>query len=231
MSQLMAIQDAVHKVKERMHEICPTRAVRLMAVTKFRDRDEALAAIRGGADLLGENRVQEALKKWKDHKPPVPLHWIGHAQTNKVKYGIEIFDSIDSVDSDRLSDALDQKSDHRLSVMVEVNVGEEATKSGFSPMAVLPFLEGAERFSRIRIQGLMTVLPARRENSIEEGRRIRQHMQDMVNLWRMCRSEGFPWAPLDDLSMGMSGDWEWALEAGTTIIRLGTVIFGPRPTK
>ncbi len=228
MSQEQVIRERVAEIRQRIHELADGRRVKLMAVTKFHTREEAEWAIAAGVDLIGENRVQEALQKWKASPPAVPLHDIGHLQTNKVKYAIELFDSIDSVDSDRLVDLLDRTASRPFNVMLEVNVGSEESKYGLAPEAVRPYIELAGRLHHVRIRGLMTVLPARRENSVEEERRIRRHMQEMVDLWRMCRSEGWSWAPLEELSMGMSGDWEWAVEAGATLIRVGTGIFGPR---
>lgn len=230
MSQAM-IAEHVAQVRERLRTLRPDSHITLMAVTKHRTREEALWAVEAGADVIGENRIQEAVAKWGGNPPPVPLHAIGHVQTNKVKYGIDLFDCIDSVDSERLGDFLDRKLTRRMDVMVEVNLAGEESKSGLASHEVLPFIAAAERWKHLYITGLMTVLPAREENSVEDGRRIRNYMQEMVDLWRMCRSEGLPWAPLDNLSMGMSGDWEWAVEAGATVIRLGTVIFGPRPMK
>lgn len=228
MSEADLIGDRVRAIRERLGALADAGSVKLMAVTKFQDRAAALAAIQAGVDAIGENRVQEAQEKWGHVRPPVPIHAIGHVQTNKVKYAIGLFDSIDTIDSVRISEALDGRLDRRLSVMVEVNVGREASKFGLDPGEVPCFLAQAERFQWLDVRGLMTVLPRVRDDSVEESRRIRQHMQEMANLWRMCRSEGWPWAPLDDLSMGMSGDWEWAVEAGATVIRLGSRIFGPR---
>ncbi len=224
------IQERVAEVKETIRHLAPDRTVSLMAVTKYRTCDEVLQAVDAGVDLVGENRMQEAVQKWGSNRPPVPLHMVGHLQTNKVKYGIDLFDSFDSIDSDRLARAIHQRASGVMPVMVEVNVGHEATKTGLAPEDTVPFIASMERYPNLRVTGLMTVLPARRENSVEESRRIRHHMQEMVDLWRMCRSEGFPWAPTTELSMGMTGDWQWAIEAGSTMIRLGTFLFGPRPT-
>jgi hypothetical protein len=229
MSESGMIYDHVAAIRARLESLAPPGQVKLMAVTKFHSRSEAMAAVEAGVDLVGENRIQEAVEKWQGAAPGVPLHAIGHLQTNKVKYAIGLFDAVDAVDSDRLAAALDRTADKPVRIMVEVNVGGEASKFGLAPGAVFPFIQSLERYPRLVAAGLMTVLPERRENSVEETRRIRGHMQEMVGLWRMCRSEGWPWAPLNDLSMGMSGDWEWAVEAGSTIIRLGTRIFGQRP--
>jgi pyridoxal phosphate enzyme (YggS family) len=229
MSQRELIEERIGAILERLRQIGPVDGVKLMAVTKYRTRQEALWAVAAGAQLIGENRIQEARQKWGEERPPVPLHNIGHVQTNKVKYAIGLFDSVDSVDSERVAQCLERGLTSGLAVMLEVNIGAEASKFGFEPQAVRPFLASIGRWPHLRVTGLMTVLPARRDNSLAEIRRIRQEMQEMADLWRMCRSDGWPWAPLDDLSMGMSGDWEWAVEAGSTIIRLGTQIFGPRP--
>lgn len=224
------ITERVGAIRERLDALAPPGRVKLMAVTKFHSREEAALAVQAGVDLVGENRVQEAYAKWQDKPPQVPLHLIGHLQTNKVKYANELFDSIDAVDSEKLATALNRAaSKPSIKIMVEVNIGREESKFGLTPETVVPFLESAQRFTHLTIAGLMTVLPQRTQNSVEEMRRIRHEMQEMADLWRMCRSEGWPWAPLDDLSMGMSGDWEWAVEAGATVIRLGTRIFGPRP--
>ncbi len=223
------IEDRVGEIRQRMRSVAGHDAVHLMAVTKYRTAEESLWAVEAGVDALGENRIQEAVQKWQHAKPPVPLHAIGHVQTNKVKYGIKLFDSIDSLDSERLADAIEARVAEVMPVMVEVNMGLEESKSGLHPAQVLPFITQLNRWPHLKAEGLMTVLPARRENSVEESRRIRNYMQEMADLWRMCRDEGLPWAPLNHLSMGMSGDWEWAVEAGSTMIRLGTSIFGPRP--
>lgn len=223
------IEDRVGDIRQRMRSVAGHDAVQLMAVTKYRTAEESLWAVEAGVDALGENRIQEAVQKWENFKPSVPLHAIGHVQTNKVKYGIKLFDSIDSLDSERLADAIEARASHVMPVMVEVNIGLEESKSGLHHDQVLPFIAHLNRWPHLRADGLMTVLPARRENSVEESRRIRNYMQEMADLWRMCRDEGLPWAPLTHLSMGMSGDWEWAVEAGSTMIRLGTSIFGPRP--
>jgi len=94
---------------------------------------------------------------------------------------------------------------------------------------VLPFIASAHQWPNLRIDGILALLPRAEDSSSQESQRIRRLMQEIVKLWRMCRQEGFPWAPLEELSMGMTEDWEWAVEEGTTMIRLGTALFGPRP--
>lgn len=226
-----SILENVAQILERVKILRPEGGVSVMAATKNHSREEALAAITAGVPLIGENRVQEARDKWIV-RPPVPLHLIGHLQTNKVKYAIELFDVIQSVDSERVAEALNQRAgERRLSIMIQVNAGKEPNKMGLHPEEVLAFLARGDKWPNLCVTGLMVVLPQARDSSIEENQRIRRYMQEMAELWRMCRREGFPWAPLQELSMGMSGDWEWAVESGATMIRLGTALMGPRIQK
>lgn len=223
-----AIKENVGRIRQRLKTLRPDGDVRLMAVTKNRTREEALEAVAAGVDLLGENRVQEARNKWLQGCP-AELHLIGHLQTNKVKYAMDVFDVIESVDSPRVAEALSRRLNRVLPVMAEVNAGREASKTGLFPEALEAFLANAQAWPHLRFVGLLVLLPQPLDASRAEQERIRRLMQEMVKLWRMCRQEGFPWAPLTELSMGMSADWEWAVDLGATIIRLGTAIFGPRP--
>lgn len=225
MSDLIAEQ--VSRVKARIRRLRPEGGVKIMAVTKNRSYEESLAAIRAGVDLVGENRVQEARDKWRE-KPPVPLHLIGHLQTNKVKYATELFDGIDSVDSERVAEALNARLEAPRPVMLQLNGGREASKTGVHPDLAIRFLAEASRWPHLVFNGIMAVLPLAVDSSAAEEKRIRQFMQEIGEVWRMCREEQFPWAPLAELSMGMSGDYEWAVEAGSTMVRLGTVLFGSR---
>ncbi|WP_037912463.1 YggS family pyridoxal phosphate-dependent enzyme [Sulfobacillus thermosulfidooxidans] len=222
------ITENVQRILEMIHRIRPGETVKLMAVTKTRTREEALIALQAGAHLLGENKVQEALNKFSE-KPPAPLHMIGHLQTNKVKYAIDLFDAIDSIDSERIADALNRRLKTPMPVMLEINAGKEPSKTGMFFEDVQPFLAKAEQWKNLRFIGMMALFPAAADKSSVEKKKIRDLMKETGELWRIAQQEGFPWAPLTELSMGMSEDYEWALETGTTMIRLGTAIFGPRP--
>lgn len=222
------IADNVHRILGRLRELRPDGSVRLMVAAKGHTRAEVEEALAAGAHLVGENRVQEAREKWSE-KCQCELHLIGHLQTNKVKYAIQLFDAIDSVDSLRLAEALDQRvTTGTLPVMVEVNAGREPEKTGLWPEAIWEFLQDCQRFPRLRFVGMMAMVPMAKDHSVAEQERIRRIMQETAALWRSCRREGWPWAPLDELSMGMTGDWEWAVEAGATMIRIGTGILGAR---
>lgn len=222
------IAERVAAITERMRAIRPEGGVRLMAASKGQDWEAIQAAMAAGVRLFGENRVQEAQKKWHAIPPGVELRLIGHLQTNKVKYAITIFHGIDTVDSDRLAAAINDRATGPYPVMVEVNAGREPQKSGLAPDAVRAFLAGGSRYPRLVFSGLLSILPKPRDSSAAEAKRIRGLMQETAELWRMCRSDQWPWAPLQDLSMGMTQDFEWALEAGATVIRIGEGIFGVR---
>jgi pyridoxal phosphate enzyme (YggS family) len=228
---MAAIAERVQAVRERLRQLRPEDPPTLMAVSKGQPWDRIAEAMAAGVHLFGENRVQEVRQKWQHRPPEVALHLIGHLQRNKAGWALRLCDGIDSVDSDRLAETLhrllgDRKDPYP--VMVEVNPGREPQKHGLLPEAVRPFLAG-QGGGRLRYVGLMAVLPRPRDASAAEAAKIRHLMQETARLWRMCRSEGWPWAPLTELSMGMSGDYEWAVEAGATMVRLGEAIFGPRP--
>lgn len=227
----------LEEIQEKLHDLAPERSVTIMAVTKNRAREEGIQALAAGALLIGENRVQESLAKW-DPKPPCPLHMIGHLQTNKVKYAIRHFDAIDSIDSEKLAAAIDQgllgrDPAQRFPVMLQVNGGQESSKSGFGPDldTVRRFLATAEKWDKLVFSGIMALFPVPSDNSFAEKQRIRQLMKETGELWRMCQLEGYPWAPLEHLSMGMTHDYEWAVEAGATMIRIGSGLFGSLPNR
>lgn len=226
------IERNLSDIREHIARTNAEQTVRLMAVTKNRTREEALLAIALGVDCIGENRVQESRDKWTE-KPSVPLHLIGHLQTNKVKYAIDHFDAIDSIDSEKIADQLEMRLSQTqglASAMIQINGGREDSKSGFAPDldVVSRFLERGKSWPHLEFIGIMALFPRAIDNSATEKQRIRKLMKETGELWRMCKLEGYPWAPLTVLSMGMSEDYEWAIEAGSTLIRLGTRIFGPR---
>ncbi len=226
------ITNRVQRIKARLHELAPDHSVAIMAVTKTRSRVEGIQALNAGVALIGENRVQESLAKWTP-KPDAPLHFIGHLQTNKVKYAIRHFDAIDSVDTEKLATTINeslQTMDYsgRFPVMLQVNGGQESSKSGFDPDldTMRRFLGHAEHWDHLLFTGLMALFPRPADTSLTEIQRIRHLMKETGELWRMCQLEGYPWAPLEDLSMGMTQDYEWAVEAGSTMIRMGSGLFG-----
>jgi pyridoxal phosphate enzyme (YggS family) len=200
----------------------PAGSVRVMAVTKGHGRERVDKLKQLGFTLFGENRVQEAQSKFEDPAGQgINLHLIGHLQTNKVKSALEIFQVIQSLDSIRLAAAIQARAQGRtVSVMVEVNAGREPQKYGVWPESVPAFIDGLREFSAIHVVGLMAVMPFVSET--------RPYMEETARVWRKERTVQRPWAPLDDLSMGSSNDFEEAILQGSTMIRLGTVLVGAR---
>jgi len=193
--------------------------VLLVAVSKTVDVARVRQAIDAGVVALGENRVQEAKEKIEALGHPVPWHLIGHLQTNKAKDAARLFDWIQSVDRLELATELDRRAralGRTLDALVEVNVGDEPQKAGARPDEVKPLLDAAGSLGGIRIRGLMAIPPA-----VASAELSRPYFRRLRELRDACG--------LEHLSMGMSADYEVAIEEGATIVRVGTAIFGPRP--
>lgn len=190
--------------------------ITIVAVTKGFDASVCKLAIQAGLRILGENRVQEALKKM-DEVEGADWHLIGHLQTNKVRLAAGKFALIQSVDSRHLVEALAKAKSHQ-AVLVEVNVAREAQKSGVDPAGALDLISDTAK--ALELRGVMGMGPTHGDPApaFNELRRLRNEAQQRVG-----RS-------LPILSMGMSGDFEAAVAAGSTMLRLGQALFGPRPT-
>ena len=211
------------------------KSIQLCAATKMNDADAVREAIRAGVDCCGENRVQELTAKLAENAyEGAPVHFIGHLQTNKVRQVVGKVDLIQSVDSQRLLRAIDleaKKQGIRQNVLLEVNIGEEASKSGFAAEDILPLLEKIDEFSNICIKGLMAIPPIS-QNSGDNVKFFRKMFQLYVDI-REKKSDNVkvdcaPFIEADCLSMGMSADYADAITCGSTMIRVGTAIFGAR---
>ncbi len=200
--------------------------VRIVAVTKGHPLERAREAAAAGLLDLGENRVQEALSKqeaWPD--APVRWHLVGHLQRNKVKLVVGRFVLIHSLDSARLADALEGAAAGAgvvQDVLLEVNVGREPQKTGILPEEAPALLEHAAGLRHLGVRGLMTIAPY--GASVGEQHRVFGELRELRD--RLSRDSQL--ATLDQLSMGMSSDFEIAVEEGATMVRLGTVLFGER---
>ena len=199
----------------------------LCAATKMNDADAVREAIRGGVDLCGENRVQELTTKLAENAyEGAPIHFIGHLQTNKVKQVVGKVDIIQSVDSLRLLQAIQAeaaKQGIRQDILLEVNVGSEESKSGFAVDEIAPLVDNFSRFPNIRLRGLMAIPPI----STAPGKNDK-FFQEMYNLSVDITAKKSDNVCVDILSMGMSDDFTDAIRCGSTMIRVGTAIFGPR---
>ena len=195
--------------------------VLLIAVSKTVEAERIREAIAAGVQALGENRVQEAKGKVAELGRAVPWHLIGHLQTNKVKDAFGLFDVVHSIDRLELAREIERRAagaGRPIDVLLEVNVANEASKSGFSPDAVAGALDALSGMAHLKVRGLMAIPPIveRAEDSRPAFRTLRA-LRDRHGL--------------GELSMGMSADFEVAIEEGATMVRVGTAIFGPRPPK
>lgn len=201
--------------------------VTLVAVTKTVPAPLVRAAAAAGQTVFGENRVQEALAKAPIVGPGVSWHLIGHLQRNKAKAAAGLFAVVESLDSVELAEELDRRAGEqgrRLRVLVQVKLSEEATKSGVAPEAAPLLLERAAGLPHLELTGLMTIPPPPRRP--EDSRPWFARLRELRERWDgVCCPSG----TLRDLSMGMSADFEVAIGEGATIVRIGSVLFGPRP--
>ena len=203
------------------------KEILLCAATKMNDADAVREAIWAGVDLCGENRVQELTAKQKENAyEGAPVHFIGHLQTNKVKQVVGKVDLIQSVDSLRLLKAIDAEAAKQglvQKILLEVNVGEEESKSGFALSEVLPLLEHISDFPHIFVCGLMAIPPISQKKGDN-----RKFFQKMLQLSVDITEKKYDNVLVNCLSMGMSDDFEDAISCGSTMIRVGTAIFGKR---
>ena len=209
-------------VKERIAEAAadrPPGGVTLVAVGKAHSAERVHAALEAGHRVFGENRVQEAEEKWPDLKAAFPearLHLIGPLQSNKVLRAVALFDVIESVDRPKLARALAKAMEttgHRPDCLIQINTGEEPQKAGVPPEDADAFIGVCRDGLTLPVRGLMCIPPIDEEPSLH-----------FALLRGIARRNG-----LEDLSMGMSADFEIAIRFGATLVRVGTAIFGPRP--
>jgi len=203
------------------------KEILLCAATKMNDADAVRQAIAAGVDLCGENRVQELVAKQKENAyEGAPVHFIGHLQTNKVKQVVGKVDVIQSVDSLRLLKAINAEAAKQgivQNILLEINVGEEESKSGFSVCEVLPLLEQIGDFRHIFVCGLMAIPPIS-QNSGDNLKFFQKILQLSVDI----TAKKYDNVLVKCLSMGMSDYFEDAIACGSTMIRIGTAIFGKR---
>lgn len=212
------IKEATLKVNRDPQEI------KLVAVTKTATLEQIKEAINEGVKIIGENKVQEAKGKYQVLTKEVKWHLIGHLQTNKVKYAVEIFDLIHSVDSIKLAKEIDKRSvqfKKTIDVLIEVNISGEETKYGYNPEKVEAFLKEISEFSGIRVRGLMTIAPISKNK--EE---VRPYFRRLRELSERIRDKNIKNIKMDYLSMGMTDDFEIAIEEGANMVRIGRGIFG-----
>ena len=228
----MSIAENVARIRKEMEAAAISagrdpKDILLCAATKMNDAAAVREAIAAGVDCCGENKVQELTAKLAENAyEGAPVHFIGHLQTNKVKQVVGKVDLIQSVDSERLLTAIDKEAKKQgiiQEILLEVNVGGEESKSGFHPDDILPLIDKLPQYPNIRVKGLMTIPPISQKNG------------DNVKFFqKMCNISVDIIAKKEDngmakyLSMGMSDDFADAIANGSTMIRVGTAIFGAR---
>jgi len=232
----VSIAANIARIRERISQAAARAgrsadSVILMTVSKTVEVERILEAYTAGIRVFGENRVQEFAEKAAAVKDLAQAEWhlIGHLQSNKANRAAELFQAVDSVDSLRLAQKLNQSAQQSgkiLPVLIEINVGGEQSKSGVSPSSpeLEEILEGLADLSHIQVRGLMTIPPFTED---PQGARpyfgMLTELRDKIAARRLLRIQ------MDVLSMGMSHDFEVAIEEGSTCIRVGTAIFGERP--
>lgn len=210
------------KIQTEIQKYSPhPEKVTIIGASKNRSPQEITWAIQAGLKIIGENRIQEAKNKFPSIKLPIKKHFIGHLQRNKVKTALSLFDLIQSVDSLRLAEKINQEaieSNLKIPVLIEVNISEDTTKYGIKPIDTEKFIQTLQKMPQLEIQGLMTIgkLTPRiedRRSYFQAFHQLFQKIQKNLNL------------KLPFLSMGMSQDYKIALEEGSNMIRLGSAIW------
>ena len=228
----MSIAENVAKIRAQMEKAAleagrDPREIKLCAATKMNDAQAVREAIAAGVDCCGENRVQELQEKLKANAyEGAPVHFIGHLQTNKVKQVVGKVDLIQSVDSLHLLKAIDAEAKKQgicQDILLEINVGEEESKSGFSLEEMPELLSSMGSYSNICVKGLMAIPPISEKN----GDNLK-YFQKIFHLSVDIEGKKYDNVKVDCLSMGMSNDFADAIYSGSSMIRVGTAIFGPR---
>ncbi len=228
----MSIAENIAQIRAQMNAAAlacgrDPASIQLCAATKMNDAEAVRQAIAAGVDCCGENRVQELTAKLAQNAyDGAPVHFIGHLQTNKVRQVVGKVDLIQSVDSLRLARAIDQEARKQgvlQNILLEINVGEEASKGGFRLEEMDQILEEISGFSNICIKGLMAIPPISQNpgDNLEFFQKISRLSVDIM-------AKKYDNVMVDCLSMGMSDDFPDAIRSGSTMIRIGTAIFGPR---
>ena len=220
------VLDSIEAARARRTSVPQEEPVRLIAVTKNHDAAAMREAIDAGASEVGENRIQEARGKIEELDGQVTWHLIGHLQTNKARQAVRYFDLIHSVDSLHLAEALEKEAEKQgkvQDVLLQVNLAREESKSGLEKEELLEVFRQADGFEHLRIRGLMCMAP-----NYEDVEMCRPLFREMYGIYQKVKGMDWQRAKVDCLSMGMSHDYEIAVEEGANIVRVGTAIFGPR---
>ena len=229
----MQIKDNLASIHQQIQTACqkvgrPQSAVKLLAVSKTKPVEDIQMAIDAGQRAFGENYVQEGIEKiqyFADKHPELEWHFIGPLQSNKTRLVAEHFDWMQTIDRAKIAERLnDQRPIHKapLNVLIQINISDESSKSGIPPQEMLILAKHIEKLPHLCLRGLMAI-PAPTDNLAEQEKAFNA----MKSLFEELKA-AFPHQPIDTLSMGMTDDMKTAITCGTTMVRIGTAIFGKR---
>lgn len=222
----MEVKANLAEINKRITAACirsgrHTGDVSIIAVTKYVSIERTKEAVESGITNIGENRDDGFLKKWEEIGSSATWHFIGSLQTRKVKNIIEKVDYIHSLDRISLAEEIDKRATKKIKCFIQVNVSGEQSKHGIEPSQLVDFIEQMRKFLSIEIVGLMTMAPLTDDEQV-----IRDCFKKMKQLRDEIQTKKYEHAPCTEISMGMSNDYEIAIEEGATFIRLGTSLVG-----
>src|SRR6478736_6491818 len=225
----MGLAENLEQIEKRIHAACERAgrsrdSVLLLAVSKTHPPEVIHEAVNLGLTFFGENKIQEAKAKIPDSPGKARWHFIGHLQSNKCRDAVELFEMIQGVDSLAIAQEINKRAEQAgktMPILLEINVAGEGSKFGYQPEQMLADLESLNTLPRLEIHGLMAIPPY-----TPEPEKARPYFQKLRELKQ--QAEVVLGAPLPQLSMGMSGDFEVAIEEGATMVRVGTALFGER---
>lgn len=222
----MDVQTNLEEIQENIRQACErsnrnTDEITLIGVTKYVTIERAEETIRAGVENIGENRTDELLHKYEQIKDKAKWHFIGTLQSRKVKEVVNEVEAIHSLDRLSVAKQINSRSDQIKDCFIQVNISGEETKHGLTEDEVIPFVKQLEPYDKVNIVGLMTMAP--HTDDEEELRKVFKALRDLRD---RIKKENFPHAPCEYLSMGMSNDYEIAIEEGATHIRIGSKLVG-----
>lgn len=232
---MSSIADNLAAIKTRIAAVCERvgrdpAGVQLIGVTKTVSLERIREGVEAGVTVLGENYIQEAREKIEALADlQASWHFIGHLQSNKAKMAARWFDFVHTLDRERLARELDRQAHQQgrqISVLIEVNVGHEESKSGVPPESLIPLFRAVAPCDGLVVRGLMALPPY-----LDDPEQVRPYLRRLRELLDRLREAGTAPEQLTELSMGMSHDFEVAIEEGATMVRIGTALFGERPVR
>ena len=224
----MSIAENIAEIRKNVEEARkkspnPDQPVTLVAVTKTRTPEQLNEVLAAGQNILGENRVQELMDKYDAVNPGATWHIIGHLQSNKVKYIADKVVLVHSLESESLAKELNQRMQalgHPMECLVQLNIADEESKFGLAKEEVVPFLEMVSKMPGIKVKGLMNIAPF-----FEDTEQVRPIFREMYQLFQELKEKQIPGIDMEILSMGMSHDYQVAIEEGANMIRVGRSMF------